>query len=70
MQAMHVAEDVGTIIKIFYLMHKYFFSCLYTLCLINGVVCILIQYFLPLSLPENFENNVKQVIDNLGKYMR
>ena len=48
----------------------YFFSCLYTLCLINGVVCILIQYVLPLSLPDNFNNNVKQVIYNHGKYMR
>ena len=47
-----------------------FFSCLYTLCLKNGVVCILIQYVLPLSLLENFDKNVKQVIYNLGKYMR
>ena len=48
----------------------YFFSCLYTLCLINGMVCILIQYVLPLSLPDKFNDNVKQVIYHLGKYMR
>ena len=46
------------------------FSCLYTLCLENDVICILIQYVLPLSLPDNFDHNVKQVICNLGKYMR
>ena len=30
----------------------------------------LLQYVLPLSLPNNFGNNIKQVIYDLGKYMR
>ena len=32
--------------------------------------CSLLQYVLPVSLPDNFDNNVKQVIYDLGKYMR
>ena len=47
-----------------------FFSCLYTISLNNDVVFILIQYVLPLFLLDNFDNNVKQVIYNIGKYMR
>ena len=31
---------------------------------------LLLQYVLPLSLPNEFENNVKQVIYDIGKYMR
>ena len=40
----------------------YFF--LSNLCLNNDVVCILLQYGLPLFLLNNFNNNVKQVIYN------
>jgi hypothetical protein len=34
------------------------------------MIFFLLQYVLPLSLPDNFDNNVKQVIYDLGKYMR
>jgi hypothetical protein len=36
----------------------------------NNDSFLLLQYVLPLSLPNNFDNNVKQVIYDLGKYMR
>jgi hypothetical protein len=36
----------------------------------NVIMILLLQYVLPLSLPDNFDNNVKQVIYDLGKYMR
>ena len=32
-------------------------------------IFILLQYVLPLSLLDNFDNNVKKVIYDLGKYM-
>ena len=67
---MKVIIIVMSIYNFFSFYYINLFSCLYTLCLKNDVVCILIQYVLPLYLPYNFENNVKQVIHNLGKYMR
>ena len=30
-------------------------------------MCFLIQYVLPLSLPDDFDNNIKQIIYVLGK---
>jgi hypothetical protein len=36
----------------------------------NNDSFLLLQYVLPLSLPNDFDNNVKQVIYDLGKYMR
>jgi hypothetical protein len=37
---------------------------------INNDTFFLLQYLLPLSLLDNFDNNAKQVIYDLGKYMR
>ena len=34
------------------------------------IICFLLQYVLPLSLPDDFDNNIKQIIYVLGKYMR
>jgi hypothetical protein len=50
-----------TFFKIFF-----FLSTLET----NNDSFLLLQYVLPLSLPNDFDKNVKQVIYDLGKYMR
>jgi hypothetical protein len=45
----------------------YFFSLLW---LKQITIHFLLQCVLPLSLPNNFDNNIKQVIYDLGKYIR
>jgi hypothetical protein len=47
-----------------------FFFFLSTLVETNNDSFFLLQYVLPLSLPNEFDNNIKQVIYDLGKYMR
>jgi len=46
------------------------FSILILFFLPKIMIHFLLQYVLPLSLLENFENNIKQVVYDLGKHMR
>jgi hypothetical protein len=47
-----------------------FLFFLFTLVETNNDSFFLLQYVLPLSFPNDFDNNVKQVIYDIGKYMR
>jgi hypothetical protein len=53
-----------------YTFFKFIYLFLFTLVETNNDSFFLLQYVLPLSLPNEFDNNVKHVIYNLGKYMR
>jgi len=65
---------IKVIISVYYLLYLYIACCwstfLPTFGKNNVIMILLLQYVLPLSLPDNFDNNVKQVIYDLGKYMR
>jgi hypothetical protein len=73
-------HDWHTFIKIIILVYIFiyiglihllsFLFFLSTLFETNNDSFFLLQYVLPLSLPNDFDNNVKQVIYDLGKYMR
>ena len=65
---------IKVIISVYFLLYLYIACCwstfLPTFGKNNVIMILLLQYVLPLSLPDNFDNNVKQVIYDLGKYMR
>ena len=65
---------IKVIISVYSLLYLYIACCwstfLPTFGKNNVIMILLLQYVLPLSLPDNFDNNVKQVIYDLGKYMR
>jgi hypothetical protein len=65
---------IKVIISVYSLLYLYIACCwstfLPTFGINNVIMILLLQYVLPLSLPDNFDNNVKQVIYDLGKYMR
>ena len=65
---------IKVIISVYTLLYLYIACCwstfLPTFGKNNVIMILLLQYVLPLSLPDNFDNNVKQVIYDLGKYMR
>jgi len=65
---------IKVIISVYSLLYFYIACCwstfLPTFGKNNVIMILLLQYVLPLSLPDNFDNNVKQVIYDLGKYMR
>jgi hypothetical protein len=74
-------HDWHTFIKVIILLYFYIgihlfgiflftFLLQYVLPLMFIMIPFLLQYVLPLSLPDNFDNNIKQVIYDLGKYMR
>jgi hypothetical protein len=52
------------LLSFFFFFFFFFFS---TLVKTNNVSFFLLQYILPLSLPNDFDNNVKHVIYDLGK---
>ena len=66
---------IKVIIFLVYILLYYNTACFLFTCLpsfgeyINEMFSLL-QYVLPVSLPDYFDNNVKQVIYDLGKYMR
>jgi hypothetical protein len=55
-------------IGLIHLLFFFIFSCL--LWSKQITIHFFLQYVLPLSLPNDFDNNIKQVIYDLGKYMR
>ena len=65
---------IKVIISVYTLLYLYIACCwstfLPTFGKNNVIMILLLQYVLPLSLLDNFDNNVKQVIYDLGKYMR
>jgi len=65
---------IKVIISVYSMLYLYIACCwstfLPTFGKNNVIMILLLQYVLPLSLPDNFDNNVKQVIYDLGKYMR
>jgi hypothetical protein len=66
---------IKVIIFLVYILVYYNIACFWFTFLLNfekyiDETCSLLQYVLPVSLPDNFDNNVKQVIYDLGKYMR
>ena len=70
-------NDWHTFIKVIILVYIFIYICLIhilfylsTLVETNNDSFFLLQYVLLLSLPNDFDNNIKQVIYDLGKYMR
>ena len=58
------------IILLYYNTACFLFTCLPSFGEYINETFSLLQYVLPVSLPDNFNNNVKQVIYDLAKYMR
>ena len=58
------------IILLYYNTTFFWFTCLPSFGEYINETFSLLQYVLPVSLPEKFDNNAKQVIYDLGKYMR